>query len=185
MVRVFGPDDKPLPIVVASHKAIWRPQRDLRRGDLEYDTGLGSAVVRLDVSNSAAEFKNVLTYADDVRDGVIAFAKGRNRYLSGSLCEGDPEVEAYWLDWVSDCIEAGVDGLDVRISCHSSWTDSPDIYGFNLPVTEEYARRYGVNPDVEPYDPVLLGEVRGDLYDSSYAQPRRVWRRRVAVAPPY
>lgn len=165
MVRAFGPDDRPLPIVVASHKAIWRPQRDLRSGDLEYDTGLGSAVVRLDVSNSAAEFKNILTYADDVPDGVIAFAKGRNRYLSGSLCEGYPEVEAYWMDWVSDCIAAGVDGLDVRISCHSSWTDSPQIYGFNPPVAAEYERRYGVNPDVEPYDPVLLGEVRGDLYD--------------------
>ena len=111
------------------------------------------------------EFKNVLTYADDVPDGVIAFAKGRNRYLSGSLCEGDPEVETYWLEWVSDCIAAGVDGLDVRISCHSSWTDSPQIYGFNPPVTAEYERRYGVNPDVEPYDPVLLGDVRGDLYD--------------------
>ena len=165
MLRAFGPDDRPLPIVVASHKAIWRPQRDLRSGDLEYDTGLGSAVVRLDVSNSAAEFKNVLTYADDTPDGVIAFAKGRNRYLSGSLCEGDQEVEAYWLDWVSDCIAAGVDGLDVRISCHSSWTDSPQIYGFNPPVAAEYERRYGVNPDVEPYDPVLLGDVRGDLYD--------------------
>ena len=165
MVRAFGSDDRPLPIVVASHKAIWRPQRDLRSGDLEYDTGLGSAVVRLDVSNSAAEFKNVLTYADDTSDGVIAFAKGRNRYLSGSLCEGDKEVEAYWLEWVSDCIAAGVDGLDVRISCHSSWTDSPEIYGFNQPVAAEYERRYGVNPDVEPYDPVLLGDVRGDLYD--------------------
>ena len=165
MVRAFGPDDRPLPIMVASHKAIWRPQRDLRSGDLEYDTGLGSAVVRLDVSNSAAEFKNILTYADDVPDGVIAFAKGRNRYLSGSLCEGYPEVKAYWMDWVSDCIAAGVDGLDVRISCHSSWTDSPQIYGFNPPVAAEYERRYGVNPDVEPYDPVLLGDVRGDLYD--------------------
>ena len=50
MVRAFGPDDQSLPILVASHKAIWRPQRDLRSGDLEYDTGLGGAVVRLDVS---------------------------------------------------------------------------------------------------------------------------------------
>ena len=165
MVRAFGPDDQPLPIVVASHKAIWRPQRDLRSGDLEYDTGLGGAMVRLDVSNSSAEFTNALSYAADAPDGVIAFAKGRNRYLAGSLCEGDPEVETYWLEWVSDCIAAGVDGLDVRISCHSSWTDSPQMYGFNQPVAAEYERRYGVNPDVEPYDPVLLGDVRGDLYD--------------------
>ncbi len=165
MVRAFGPDDQPLPIVVASHKAIWRPQRDLRTGDLEYDTGLGGAMVRLDVSNSESAFDNVLSHAADAPDGVIAFAKGRNTYVSGSLCEGEPEVQAHWMEWVSDCITAGVDGLDVRISCHSSWTDSPEIYGFNPQVVAEYERRYGVNPDVEPYDPVLLGDVRGDLYD--------------------
>ena len=165
MLRAFGPDDQLLPIVVASHKAIWRPQRDLRSGDLEFDTGLGGAMVRLDVSNSASAFDNVLTHAADAPDGVIAFAKGRNRYVSGSLCEGEPEVQAHWMEWISDCIAAGVDGLDVRISCHSSWTDSPEIYGFNPPVAAEYERRYGVNPDVEPYDPVLLGDVRGDLYE--------------------
>ena len=165
MVRAFGPDDQPLPIVVASHKAIWRPQRDLRKGDLEYDTGLGGAMVRLDVSNSKSAFDNVLTQVSDAPDGVIAFAKGRNTYVSGSLCEGYPEVQADWMEWVSDCIAAGVDGLDIRVSCHSSWTDSPEIYGFNAPVAAEYERRYGVNPDTEPYDPVLLGDVRGDLYD--------------------
>lgn len=165
IVRAFGPDDQPLPIVVASHKAIWRPQRDLRNGDLEYDTGLGGAMVRLDVSNSKSAFDNVLTQVSDAPDGVIAFAKGRNTYVSGSLCEGYSEVQSHWMEWVSDCIAAGVDGLDVRISCHSSWTDSPDIYGFNAPVAAEYERRYGVNPDTEPYDPVLLGDVRGDLYD--------------------
>ena len=165
MAHAFGPDDQPLPIVVASHKAIWRPQRDLRSGDLEFDTGLGGAMVRLDVSNSAAEFDNVLTHAADAADGVIAFAKGRNTFVSGSLCEGEPEVQAFWMEWISDCIAAGVDGVDVRISCHSSWTDSPQIYGFNPPVAAEYERRYGVNPDVEPYDPALLGDVRGDLYD--------------------
>ena len=164
MARAFGPDDEPLPIVVASHKAIWRPDRDLRSGDLEYDTGLGSAMVRLDVSNSKAAFENVLSHANDAPDGLIAFAKGRNAYLSGSLCEGEPEVRAYWMEWVSDCIAAGVDGVDIRISCHSSWTDSPQIYGFNAPVAAEYERRYGVNPDLDPYDPALLGDVRGDLY---------------------
>ena len=39
------------------------------------------------------------------------------------------------------------------------------IYGFNEPVLAEYRRRYGVDPSVEPYDPVLLADLRGDLYD--------------------
>ena len=165
MVQAYGPDEQPIPIVVASHKAVWRPQRDLRTDDLEYDGGLGNVVICLDVSNKATEFSNALNRSSDARDGVIAFAKGRNAYLSGSLSEGYPEVHDYWLGWIGDCIAAGADGVDIRISCHSSWTDTPMIYGFNEPVLAEYQRRYGVNPDVEPYDPELLADLRGDLYD--------------------
>ena len=157
MVRAFGPDDRPIPIVVASHKAVWRPNRDFRTGDLEYDAGVGDEIVRLDVSNSRP--------VSSGSDGVIAFARGINEYLSGSVCEAYPEVREYWLDWVGQCIAAGVDGVDVRISCHSSWTDNPEIYGFNEPVAREYERRYGVNPDTEPYDPELLGKLRGEFFD--------------------
>ncbi|MSP12227.1 MAG: hypothetical protein EXR62_04625 [Chloroflexi bacterium] len=165
MVRVYGSGDQPLPIVVASHRAVWRSQRDLRTGDLEYDRGLGHIVVCLDVSNQTTVFGGTPTRPSAERDGIIAFAKGRDKYLSGSLCEGYPEVQNFWLGWVSDCILAGVDGVDVRISCHSSWTNTPGIYGFNAPISAEYQRRYGVNPDVEPYDPALLGDLRGDIYD--------------------
>ena len=159
MVRAFGPGDQPMPIVVASHKAVWRPLRDFRTGDLEYDAGVGDAMVCLDVTNQPD------TSAGESNDGVIAIARGRNEYFSGSLCEAYPEVQAYWLSWVGACIAAGVDGLDVRISCHSSWTNTPEIYGFNEPVAAEYQRRYGVNPDVEPYDPALLGALRGEFFD--------------------
>ena len=157
MVRAYGPGDRPVPIVVASHKAVWRPNRDFRTGDLEYDAGVGDEVVRLDVSNSCP--------GSSGSDGVIAFARGRNEYLSGSVCEAYPEVREYWLDWVGQCIAAGVDGVDVRISCHSSWTNTPEIYGFNEPVAREYERRYGANPDTEPYDPDLLGKLRGEFFD--------------------
>ena len=85
MVRAYGPGDRPVPIVVASHKAVWRPNRDFRTGDLEYDAGVGDEVVRLDVSNSCP--------GSSGSDGVIAFARGRNEYLSGSVCEAYPEVQ--------------------------------------------------------------------------------------------
>ncbi|MBX3010010.1 MAG: hypothetical protein KF832_00840 [Caldilineaceae bacterium] len=179
MVQAFGPDDRPLPIVVGSHKAVWRRQRDFRSDDLAFDAGIGDAYVCLDVNNQQPLCPHcrergigdctVSTLFPDTplcRDGVIAFARGRNEYLSGSLCEGYPDVQAYWLGWISDCLAAGVDGVDVRISNHSSWTDTPELYGFNEPVRQEYARRYGRDPALERYDPELLGEVRGDLYDS-------------------
>ena len=176
MVRAFGPDGQPIPIVVASHKAVWRPLRDFRIGDLEYDAGLGDAIVCLDVKNQPTVSSD--TSAGDSNDGVVAVARGRNEYFSGSLCEAYPEVQAYWLSWVGACIAAGVDGLDVRISCHSSWTNTPEIYGFNEPVTGEYRRRYGVNPDVEPYDPALVGALRGEFFD----QFLRATKRRLSAA---
>ena len=176
MVRAFGPDDEPIPIVVASHKAVWRPLRDFRTGDLEYDAGLGDAIVCLDVTNQPSVSPD--TFAGEPNDGVIAIARGRNEYFSGSLCEAHIEVQAYWLSWIGACIAAGVDGLDVRISCHSSWANTPEIYGFNEPVAAEYQRRYGVNPDVEPYDPALLGALRGEFFD----QFLRAAKRRLSAA---
>ena len=165
MVRAFGPGDEPLPIVVASQKGVWRPQRDLRTGDLQYDGGLGDVIVCLDVSNSAAEFPGWEGSGSNTRDGVVAFAKGRNQYLSGALCEAYPQVQDFWMGWVGECVAAGVDGMDVRISCHSSWTDWPDSFGFNEPVVGEYKRRHGINPDVEDFDRDLIGDVRGDFFD--------------------
>ncbi len=167
MVRAYGPGGRRLPVVVASHRAVWRPQRDFRTGDLEYDGGIGDEVVRLDVDNSRPVSSGT--------DGVIAFSRGRNEYLSGSVCEAYPEVREYWLDWVGQCIAAGVDGVDVRISCHSSWTDNPEVYGFNEPVAEEYERRYGTDPDAGPYDPELLGKLRGEFFDRFlWASKRRL-----------
>ena len=165
MVRAFGPDGAPVPIVVASQKAVWRPERDFRTGDLQFDGGIGDIAICLDVSNQSATFSGWQGSGSGTRDGVIALARGRNEHVSGSLCEAYPEVQEHWLDQVGECIAAGVDGVDVRISCHSCWTNTPDIYGFNEPVTAEYQRRYGVNPDVEPYDPELLGALRGEFFD--------------------
>ena len=191
MVQAFGPDDQPLPIIIGSHKSVWRRQRDFRQDDLAFDAGIGDVYVCLDVNNQRPNCPHcrergigdcsVATLFPDTpicRDGVIAFAKGRNEYLAGSLCEGYPAVQEYWLGWISDCIAAGVDGVDVRISNHSSWTDTPELYGFNEPVVQEYQRRYGVNPALEAFDPVLLGEVRGDLYDGFL----RAAKRRLAAA---
>ena len=190
MVRAFGPGDLALPIVVASHKAVWDRPRDLRTGGLEYDAGHDFNVC-LDTCNRGSncvhcqekgvtECLHAGIYPDTVlcSDGVIAFARGRNEYLSASPCEAYPDVRDYWLSWVSECITAGVDGVDVRISNHSCWTDMQDLYGFNEPILTEYERRYGVNPDTAPYDPDLLGTLRGEFYN----QFLRAAKRRLAAA---
>ena len=165
MVRAYGPEEREFPVVVASHKAIWRPERDLRTDDLEYDCGIGDVVVCLDVANSRNVTPGWSGAGPATRDGVIAIVKGRNEFVPGSLCEAYREVRDYWLDWVGTCIASGVDGVDVRISNHRCWVNIPEIYGFNEPVAEEYERRYGIDPNTGPFDPELLGAVRGDFFD--------------------
>ena len=150
--------------MVGSHNTVWRSGRNLREDDLVYDAGTGDLDVRLDVTNRRP-LATDSRWKQGGMEGVIAFARGRNEYLSGTLCEAHPEVRDYWLGWVGECIAAGVDGVDFRISCHSSWTNTPAMYGFNEPVIGEYQRRYGVDPDVEPYDVELVGALRGEFYD--------------------
>jgi hypothetical protein len=187
MIRAYGPGDQPLPIVVASHKAVWQRPRDFRAGDLEFDSGVGDVNVCLDVTNQGRVCPHCLEHGETdcipqnpifpdtpiCRDGVIAFAKGRNAYVPASLCEAYPEVQDYWLSWVGQCLQAGVDGVDWRISNHSCWTNTPEIYGFNEPVLREYERRYGVNPDHAPYDPALVGALRGEFFDQFLQKVQR------------
>lgn len=181
MLRVFGPGDQQLPIAVASHKAVWRPERDFRTGDLQFDGGVGDTIISLDVSNQKTDFPGWQGGGSGTRDGVVAFAKGRNRHLSGAMCPSHPEVQDFWMGWVGECIAAGVDGMDVRISCHSSWTEWPESFGFNEPVVAEYKRRYGVNPDLEDFDHQLLDDIRGDFFDQFL---RRAKQRLAAAGKP-
>ena len=186
MVRAFGPDDQPLPIVVANHKSAWDRSRDFRIGSLEYDAGDGDMLVCLDVSNSERVCVHcreqgvtecmqnpVGSDTEFCRDGLIAFAQGHNHYLSGALCEAYPAVQNLWLSWVGECLKAGVDGVDWRISNHSCWTNRPELYGFNPPVLEEYERRYGANPAQEAFDPSLIGNLRGEFYDQFLQRVKR------------
>lgn len=171
MVKVFDLNDNPLPIIVGSHKALWRPQRNFRTGDLEYDNGLGNEIVHLDVSNktpitgSSSSLQDQQTADTLNMDGVIAFTTRRQPFLSGSLCEGYPEVREYWKSWVEKCVSSKVDGVDVRISNHSGWTNTPEIYGFNEPIAQEYKNLYGVNPNTSCFDPKKIGNIRGLVFD--------------------
>lgn len=80
-------------------------------------------------------------------DGYVAHFKGKNPTVPGALNPAHPEVRAFWLEWVRAAIDAGADGVTVRILNHSSWTQDKEEYGYNAPAMEEYRRRHG---DVAP-----------------------------------
>jgi hypothetical protein len=93
----------------------------------------------------------------DGRKGIIAFARGRNEYLPGALCETEPEVQAYWLSRVEDILESGVDGIDFREENHSTHTNYPEDYGYNEVVLEKCRQHGQVNP-------ATIARVRGEAY---------------------
>lgn len=135
-----------IPGVFATGGAIWlRNMVDFRKGGLIFELGFGATPVTLDEPNKSP------------RKGFIAFAAGRNKYLPGSLCETEPEVQKFWLSCLDEMIAAGVDGVDFREENHSTHTDFPCEYGFNPVVLE---RCHGVKGSLEEN----IARVRGDAY---------------------
>ncbi len=166
MVEAYGPGPDPLPIVVASHSAIWTQPRNFRTGGLEFDLGLGPYEMTLDEDNTSNEGHGW------ARGGCVAFARGKNTYLPCTPCEVYPEVQKLWLGWIDRLIEAGVDGIDLRVSHHGSLTDEPFEYGFNEPVLKEYAEHHG-DQSSGSYDLTLLSQLRGQHYTDFVSEASR------------
>jgi hypothetical protein len=97
------------------------------------------------------------------REGVIGVAIGANPWIPGVMCPSEKKARQYWLKVIADTVGYGADGVDIRISNHSSilsWAK----YGFNPVIREEYLRRYGADPATGPYDNEKLRVMRGEFY---------------------
>lgn len=172
MVEVFGDQGEPLDCVLATHASLWIKPRDFRTYGLEFDQGYGHLPIALDEPWQAASgdrwthFKGEDEFADEAifghgqAGGFIAIARGKNAHHAATPCEAYPEVRELWLGWVTAMLDAGVDGIDLRISAHGSLSDEPEAYGWNPPVLAEYAKRHGPGP----VDQAKLAVVRGDFY---------------------
>ena len=166
MIEAYGPGPDPLPIVIATRSAMWIRPRDFRTGGLEFDSGMGPFPVQLDTNNASTEgtMFGIVTKSKWNWGGCIAFARGRNDTLACTPCALYPEVEKLWMGWVDRLLEAGVDGVDVRVSAHGSLTDEPLEYGFNAPLLEEFRERYGTEIGSTDGDLARLARLRGRHY---------------------
>ena len=167
MIEAYGDAPEPLPIVVATRSAIDRSHKDFRTYGLEFDSGFGPLQTVLDVDNASGEEGDEGRWWNrTAAGGLIAFARGKNDYLPSTPCEVYPEVRRLWSGWVSRLIDAGVDGVDVRVSHHGSLVDEPYEYGFNESVLEEYRLRYGGEPAGDSDGLRRLAELRGEHFTS-------------------
>ncbi|MBL9214511.1 MAG: hypothetical protein JNG83_03445 [Opitutaceae bacterium] len=172
MIEALGDDGRPLACSVATHAALWIRPRDFRSYGLEFDMGYGHLPVALDEPWRGAkgnpwqpfsgedEFAEETLFGKGPAGGFIGLARGRNDYLAAAPCEAYPEVRALWLGWVRAMLDAGVDGVNLRISAHGCLSDEPGAYGWNPPVLAAYRARFGDGP----VDPARLAAVRGDFY---------------------
>jgi hypothetical protein len=148
-----------IPGVFATGGAVWYADRvDLCQWGLVFDFGWGRRPVYLDAPVPAGGRR---------AGGLVAFARGRNAYLPGALCETEPEVQAYWLDCMREMLDAGVDGMDIREENHSAHTDYPLEYGYNPAVLAECARRRTDD----------IAQVRGDAYTDFLRRAKDLTRR--------
>jgi hypothetical protein len=172
MVEVIGDNAETLDCVLATHASLWIKPRDFRTYGLEFDQGYGHLSIALDepwqdpTGDRWTHFKGEDEFADEAifghgqAGGFLGIARGKNAYHAATPCEAYAEVRALWLGWVTAMLDAGVDGVDLRISAHGSLSDEPEAYGWNPPVLAEYAKRHGPGP----VDPVKLAVIRGDFY---------------------
>lgn len=83
-------------------------------------------------------------YALDNAKGEIALARGKEEYVIGALSPAYPAVRRLFLKHVRECLDAGVDGVDLRVGNHNRSLEWEN-YGFEQPVLDE-CRRRGIDP---------------------------------------
>lgn len=172
MVQVLDEHDIPLECVVATHAALWVRPRDFRTYGLEFDMGYGHLPITLDTPwerpksdpwkpfSGKDEFEHEALFGHGPAGGFIGIARGKNAFLPAAPCEAYPEVRALWLGWITAMLDAGVDGVNLRISAHGCLSDEPEAYGWNPPILAAYRAQFGAGP----IELSKLAEVRGNLY---------------------
>ncbi|MBN1624226.1 MAG: hypothetical protein JW903_07640, partial [Clostridia bacterium] len=113
----------------------------------------------------------------DVGEGFFAVSKGKDKYVHAALCECEPKVMDYWMQWLEKALDDGFDLLGTRIECHSVHVDEPFAYGYNDCIKEEYFNRFGKCSE-QQMDPSKIATVRGDAYTRMLKESAKKTRER-------
>jgi len=102
-------------------------------------------------------------YALDNEHGLVVAALGKQPEIAGLLCPSEPEARNYWLKWVGEALDFGVDGVAIRRWNHSNSLEWQE-YGFNEIPCREFEGRYGIDPRHEDFDMQAWRRLRGESY---------------------
>jgi len=94
---------------------------------------------------------------------AIGISRVQQMRLPGFLEPCFPEVRKFWLDQLRRGIDAGADGISIRIAHHVGCVDWLS-YMYAEPVLEEFRRRTGREPEPVNEDYTLIRRIRGEAY---------------------
>jgi hypothetical protein len=177
---VLGPQGRRLSFtygLVAKWQGAGNPgDRNWRTSGIAFDAINGSPVTRTHAgpSRSGGRFT---AEVDALK--VLGIGRGRNEYLFSPVEYAYPEVRQALLKIVSEALDSGVDGIDIRQSTHCESLDWEN-YGYNEPVLEAYRRQFGVDPLTQPVDCAKWQHLRGRFFDAFLKQASKLVRGRGA-----
>ncbi len=94
----------------------------------------------------------------------LGLARGRNKHLSGVIELAYPQARQWLTAMASRAVDAGCDGVDIRMTTHTESLDWEN-YGFGAPVVEEFLRRHGVDIRTQPFDRAKWRRLRGSYVE--------------------
>lgn len=110
----------------------------------------------------------------DGKEGMLAVARGKDRDVLAGLSPSFPETHEWWLSMVRELLEAGCDGVEMRVRNHHAhlvWAE----YGFEKPVREEFLKRYGVDLwATDDFDKDAWRKLRGEGYTEFYRKAKKL-----------
>lgn len=107
--------------------------------------------------------RNTSHAIDAPGDGITAFAKGKQAFISGALSPAWPESRRIWMDHIRFALESGVDGVDFRAANHNR-TFEWERYGFEKPVVQAYKKKYGIDITREAFSTANHRRILGEFY---------------------
>jgi hypothetical protein len=118
-----------------------------------------------------------VTLDQNEKEGFLAICKGKDEYVHAAMCECEPKVQAFWLEWLEKALDDGYEMIGNRIECHSVHVDEPFAYGYNDCIKEEYFKRYGECRE-EEMELSKIAKIRGDAYTDLFKEATRRIRKR-------
>lgn len=147
--------------------------RDFRKHGLNFDCA-GHGVPNA-VWNSGK--RQLELYSPSNSHNVLGLAFGGNQQIPAALSEAEPAAHTWWLGEIEKMLDAGVDGVEIRMVNHSNIIDW-SLYGFNVPVVEEYQRRYGLDITREDFSREKFRALRGEFFTAFLRKASEMTRAR-------